>query len=85
MWAIECIFYHPTIAAANAQKATWVGKPGYLGGYTRVGVPNSPAIPDLAIGYWGTNSQTPPHNSSLPTFCRLVDTESSLNFILGLT
>jgi hypothetical protein len=84
MWAIECTFWHPTIAAANNQKATWVGKPGYLGGYTRVGVPNSPLIPDAAIGYWAVG-EILPNSSTRPSFCKLVKLETSLNYILGIT
>lgn len=84
MWAIECIFYHPTIAAANNQKATWVGKPGYVGGYTRVGVPNSPIVADVAIGYWAVTDPLPNY-TTLPSFCKLVKMDQpSLNFILGV-
>lgn len=84
MWAIECIFHHATPAAANNQRNTWVGKPGYLGGHTRTGVPNSPLVCDAAIGYWAAGS-VPPDVSTLPSFCKLVRLDqTSLNFILGI-
>jgi len=84
MFAIECSFYHATIGAANTQRATWTGKPGFLGGYTRTGVANSPNVADMAIGYWAVNGPLPAI-VHLPQFCRLVElSTSSLNFVLGI-
>lgn len=84
MWAIECIFYHKDASAATAQRNSWVGKPGFLGGYVRIGAENSPLVSNQALGYWAA-SDPPPNASLLPSWCKLVQlNQPSLNFVLGI-
>ena len=84
MWAIECIFYAATPAAALTIKNTWTGKPGYLGGYVRTGVPDSACLADAAVGYWAVSAALP-NSSTMPTWCKLVKLDQpSLNFVLGI-
>lgn len=82
MWAIECVFECKDLSAANAKRATWNGKPGFLGGFTHYPDKNNAFA--VAVGYWAVTG-TPPNSSLLPWGCKLVNLDQpSLNFVLGI-